>query len=287
MNDGQPKGANARKPLIIFFVLFLSFTTACYYPIVSAHSIKANHGMYTSMLMWSPGAAGILTKLICDKSLRGMGWKPGDIRYWMLAFLIPVAYGLTVYGLVWASGLGGVPNPDFVKSLQSKYPGLPFDQALALYLGFLCTTGLAQNFWRTFGEEIGWRGFLVPELAKQFGFTKTALLVGVIWALWHFPAILLTDYNIGVAAWCAIPCFTVCVIGISFVMTWLRLKSGSVWPCVLLHTIHNMFIQAVLTPMTIDKGITNYLIDEFGIGTAIAISITAFLVWQRRPKIVT
>lgn len=241
--------------------------------------------MYTSMLMWCPGAAGLLTKLICDKRLAGLGWKPGNIRYWILALLLPFAYGLTVYGLVWLTGLGGVPNSGFVNMLQSKYSGLPFYQALALYVGYLLTVGLAQNFWRTFGEEIGWRGFLVPELAKDLGFTKTAWVVGLIWAFWHFPAILLTDYNIGVAAWCALPCFTVCVVGISFAMTWLRLKSGSVWPCVILHTVHNMLLQAVLTPMTIDKGITNYFIDEFGIGTAVAISLVGFLLWLRQPSV--
>ncbi len=37
------------------------------------------------------------------------------------------------------------------------------------------------------GEEIGWRGFLVPELAKGLPFTAVALVSGIIWAAWHYP----------------------------------------------------------------------------------------------------
>ncbi len=274
-----------RKPLVIFFVLLILFSTACYFPIVTAHSIKASHGFYTSMLMWAPGAAALLTQLICYKSLFGLGWKPGNIRYWLLAFCVPLAYATLVYVIVWITGLGGVPNPEFVSMLKRKYPDASFYQATALFIFTQMTSGVASNTWRALGEELGWRGFLVPQLAKLTSFSKTSLIVGGVWAVWHFPAILLTDYNIGVPAWCAIPCFTVCVLGISFVMAWLRLKSRSVWPCAILHTVHNMLIQAILTPLTIDKGTTNYFIDEFGLFTAIAIAATAFLFWRKRSSL--
>ena len=46
-----------------------------------------------------------------------------------------------------------------------------------------------------FGEEIGWRGLLVPELVKVTSFTKTALIIGIVWAAWHIPGIFLADLS--------------------------------------------------------------------------------------------
>ncbi len=103
------------------------------------------------------------------------------------------------------------------------------------------------NGFRTLGEEIGRRGLLAPELAKLYSFTTTSVISGVVWAIWHYPVLLVGDYNnSGDPFWFGLICFTVLVIGISFALIWLRLKSGSLWTAVLLHTSHNIFIQAII-----------------------------------------
>jgi len=63
------------------------------------------------------------------------------------------------------------------------------------------------------------------------------------------------------------------------------MKSGSLWTGVILHASHNLFIQAILTPLTIDNGKTMYYIDEFGIGLPIATSIVAFYFWRKRKEL--
>jgi len=68
-------------------------------------------------------------------------------------------------------------------------------------------------------EEIGWRGFLVPELFKTMGFTSAALFSGVVWACWHYPLLIWGDYNSGTPTWYGLTCFTVLVVSISLVMT--------------------------------------------------------------------
>jgi len=50
--------------------------------------------------------------------------------------------------------------------------------------------GLVQSLATALGEEIGWRGFLVPELFKTMGFTSAALFSGVVWACWHYPLVI-------------------------------------------------------------------------------------------------
>ena len=75
------------------------------------------------------------------------------------------------------------------------------------------------------------------------------------------------------------------IFGLSFALTWLRLKSGSLWTAVFLHASHNVFIQQFFTPFTYDTGNTAYFIDEFGIGLALVSLLIAYLFWKRRDEL--
>ena len=66
------------------------------------------------------------------------------------------------------------------------------------------------------GEEIGWSGFLVPQLAKQYRFTTVALARGVIWSVWHYPMIIAGVYANQTPVWFNLICFTLVITGISF-----------------------------------------------------------------------
>jgi membrane protease YdiL (CAAX protease family) len=106
---------------------------------------------------------------------------------------------------------------------------------------------------------------------------------GCIWAFWHYPALLLADYNSGTPKPYALTCFTAMVIAMAFVMGWLRLRSGSLWPCALLHASHNLFVQAVLDRMTRPETKALYVTTEFGFGMAITIAIVAIYLVVRHP----
>jgi membrane protease YdiL (CAAX protease family) len=134
---------------------------------------------------------------------------------------------------------------------------------------------------RALGEEIGWRGFLVPELSKVVGFPGIGLMSGLMWAVYHYPAMLFADYNAGAPAWYSLTCFTIMVVGDSFVMAWLTLRSGSLWPAAILHGSHNLFIQSIFTPLTRDTGPTKFIIDEFGIGLVVTLTIAALIAWRK------
>ncbi|MGH7921871.1 MAG: CPBP family intramembrane glutamic endopeptidase, partial [Candidatus Dormibacteraceae bacterium] len=105
----------------------------------------------------------------------------------------------------------------------------------------------------TLGEEFGWRGHLVPRLAP-FGELWAALIVGVLWGLWHAPLIGLDGYEYGVESWLAAPFFCLFTIPLSGILTWLRRRSGSTWPCVLLHAVVNQAGPIVLLLMLSDTG---------------------------------
>lgn len=82
------------------------------------------------------------------------------------------------------------------------------------------------------------------------------------------PVILFADYHSAAPRLYAIACFTVMVLGMSFLLAWVRLGSGSVWSAALLHAAHNFWVQTVFDPLTRDTGPTAYLTGEFGAALA-------------------
>jgi membrane protease YdiL (CAAX protease family) len=231
--------------------------------------------------MWCPATAAFLASLLTSRPLSEIGWRL-DARWILLGLVIPLGYAAVAYGAVWALGLGAVPNHDFLARLQTRFGGSPGD-AFAKFLGIQATAGLLLSCLAGLGEEIGWRGFLVPELSRRLSFAKTSLVSGLVWSAWHYPLLLFADYNGGAPKAWSLACFTVMVLGISFVFAASRLASGGVWPAVLLHGSHNLFIQGVFDPITADTGRTKWWIGEFGAALALAaVGVAALtLAWWR------
>ena len=182
----------------------------------------------------------------------------------------------------WLTGLGGFADSEFVKRTAEQFGWSNFSPGftLTLFVLLTATLGLVGKTSRALGEEIGWRGFLVPELSKVVGFGGVGLISGLMWAAYHFPILLFADYNNGTPAWFGLGCFTVMVVADSFILAWLTLRSGSLWPAAIFHGSHNLFIQSVFTPLTRDTGPTKYIIDEFGIGLVVTVTIAAVLAWR-------
>jgi uncharacterized protein len=134
-------------------------------------------------------------------------------------------------------------------------------------------------------RRIGWRGFLVPELAKRHGLIGTSLISGIIWALWHYPLLLLGPYHSQTPIWYYLPLFTVTVTTINFLWTWMRLRSGSIWPCVMLHAAHNTFFQRFFDPLTSYNSKSPYVAGEFGAALTVVSILIAVYIYLRRKEL--
>ena len=151
-----------------------------------------------------------------------------------------------------------------------------------MFLGFLvaCIPVL--------GEEIGWSGFITPKLLKITSVPVTSLIVGVFWAVWHFPAIIGGFYGQGTPLWVALPGFTMVLVGYSFIRTVLVAKSKSLWTGVVLHASGNTILMGLFYAMTVRKDYAAYIVSETGIFTGIICLAVAIAFWRvmiKKPDI--
>ena len=185
------------KKIAVFYALTLAFSGVFEVFVLHAGRMDAGNLLYVTGSMWSPALAAFVTKRIFGERLGELPWKWGGARYAWLGYLIPLAYALPVYVLVWLTGLGGFAESEFVRHTAEQFgwanlsPGL----TLTLFVLLTATLGLVGKTSRALGEEIGWRGFLVPELSKVVGFTGVGVISGLMWAVYHFPVLLFADYN--------------------------------------------------------------------------------------------
>lgn len=278
---------DSRKQVVTYLLLVFSISSIFYFLIIKSGHLGSAGGSYVFGIMWSPALAGILTKKILGQPISTLGWKWGNPRYQLWSYLIPLLYAAIAYIAVWIFRGGGFYDHDFIAHVGKSFGlgDLPNWLVIVLYFAFAASTGVIRSCSSALGEEIGWRGLLVPQLARNFSYTTTALISGCIWSLWHFPILIFADYNAGTPTWYALSCFAVMVIGISFVFAWMRLKSGSLWTAAILHGSHNLFIQQFFDPMTTDTGRTKYVIGEFGYALAIVSVIFAIYFWTRRNEL--
>ncbi len=274
-----------RKPLLSFLLLTFALSSIFYFLIIKAGHLNAGKGLYVLGLMWCPGLSGIITRLLFKQSTVPMGWRWGKTRYQAAAYLIPVGYATFGYMLVWLTGMGAFYNPKFIASLPGPLAAKPAWLAMTLYVVILAMAGMVSSCFSALGEEIGWRGFLVPNLAQTNSFTRTAVISGLIWSVWHYPILIFADYNSGTPTWYGLSCFTVMVVSIAVIFAWFRLKSGSLWTGMFLHASHNAFIQGFFDPVTRDTGHTRYFIGEFGVVVPLVAAALAFYFWRRRSEL--
>ncbi len=193
-------------------------------------------------VMFVPLASAVITvKLMEHGSLRSYGVAKGGVRHYLYGLAYPfavIALGLFFVAILRTASI------DFTMTRATEtYPNLPPATEIPWYFTVI-NLALAPfiNFIPAFGEEYGWRGFLLPKLVGRLNLLGGLLLSGAIWGLWHAPVILM-GYNyprhrdlVGISA------FTVWCILVGFFLGWLRLKSRSVFPATLGHGAINAYV---------------------------------------------
>jgi len=240
-------------------------------------------------VMWSPGAAATLSCLFLKRDVRALPWRWPRAKWILGAWALPACYGLAVYLPIWLLSLGGshFGNPttlaQWSQEVLGKGPTSLWGASFCLVL--IATLGVITAAANALGEEIGWRGFLIWEMRKVMPFWMVGLGSGLIWSVWHYAGILLTDYSAGQGSrWLQVLFFTASVTPLGIVFAYFAFKANSLWPCVVLHATHNCLIQRVYSPLTIAGPGTHLYVDEFGCLLPVA-SILLGVIFYRKARV--
>ncbi|MFB6363501.1 CPBP family intramembrane glutamic endopeptidase [Paenibacillus elgii] len=187
--------------------------------------------------------------------------------------LFPLTVDLAAYGIAWMSGLAQFAAP---ATYLTASP-------LVLFLFFLlvnATLGTIRGLIGSFGEEVGWRGYMLTRLIDA-QVPRPVLVSGLVWGVWHLPLLVAGAYYTGPSVLLSVVLFMITVTSFGYVIAYLRLTSGSIWPAVLLHASWNAITQNVFDLFT--KGDSALLwTGESGVFVALALLASAFIV-SRKP----
>ncbi len=192
-----------------------------------------------ALAMFAPALAAVLvTRFIARESLSSLNLRRlGPKRYYLWAWLLPPI--LSVVALLFTVLLGiGRLDTSFAairQALPAPEDGMAVPPAVIIAGQIIAALTIAPliNTIPALGEELGWRGFLLPRLL-HLGKWRAMLLSGVIWGVWHAPAIL-QGHNypqnpvLGVflmIVWCVL---------LGIVLSWLYLATRSPWSAALAH----------------------------------------------------
>jgi len=229
-----------------------------------------------ALLMLLPAVVAIVLKLVFFRKepLLGLGLGKKPV-YYLLALVIPLVYIGLSYSLYWLFAPEAFAGPGlFIDEVSAAFkvqnPNVAFI-FVAIVVSILVNTPI------TLGEELGWRGLMYPIMHEMWGRNKALITSGLIWAGWHLPVLISGNYMPGASASYSVPMFIISILAYTVIISWFRMKSGSVWPAVLWHSAHNYLDQNVFSQMTNSQN-SAYFIGETGFITAGVAVVFAVLI---------
>ena len=244
--------------LLITFSLTWAYCLVVVYPVANGESLSGVPSLITQLavvvVMFFPSIGVFLTRLVTREGFQNSWLKPNlkkNIRYYLLAWFGPAILtlaGMGIYFLLFPDDLD-LSFGYFVSTLESAgapMETLPFPIELLMLVQCVQAILLAplMNFITCFGEEWGWRGYLVPKMKGLLPTVPMLLITGIIWGLWHAPLTIIGhNYGLGYLGFpftgIAMMCLFCVVVGIF--LSYVTLKTNSCIPAILGHGAINGF----------------------------------------------
>ncbi len=274
--DGRMHVRQARQGLLLFAVFLVSLSLFGYWFNVAFADLPLNLPSWP--LMFAPGVASILTRLLrregfADVSFRFHGSRMG--RALLLGLGLPLGVGVIAYGCAYLFGLAIFDPPPFPVAVEA-----PLAQ-FGVVLIFALTVGLLLSLPTSAGEEIGWRGYLLLRMIEA-RLPHPIVLTSLIWGAWHLPILFAGVYAVGPSRLISATGLMVTALAVGYVLAWLRLGTGSIWPCVFAHGAWNVIINAGFTFATRNPR-ENMWIGETGILVTVTLVMAAL--WLSRTSV--
>jgi membrane protease YdiL (CAAX protease family) len=275
-----------RKSLLWFLFIAFGFSWILF---ALPLAFKDNQTSYlTSMqisfalAMWGPGIAAIVTTLFVDKqSFKTLRLNTlGPKRFYLWAWILPPVLTLATLGFTILIRSGDLDsNLTLMREALKQVPsttGLPPVEILvAIQLALAVTLAPFINVLFALGEELGWRGFLLPKL-MPLGQWKAILISGAIWGFWHAPTTLLHGYNFPQHPYLGVLVMIVGCTLLGTILSWLYLNTRSPWVAALGHGAVNAAPGLAL--YFLKPGFDTVLGGSI-LGLAGWIAMSAFIAW--------
>lgn len=185
-----------------------------------------------------------------------LAWKPyirQNLGNYLTAIVVPflvAVLGIALFFILMPQWFD--PTMDYYLRTMAESSGMSVTQLAeqmpplsVMLVGFLViclTIAPLINAIPAFGEEVGWRGMLYPLLCEHVSCRSAAIISGVVWGIWHAPAIVM-GHNYGMAyagfPLVGILVMTLACVALACFLSWLRDASGSIWPCAVAHGAFN------------------------------------------------
>jgi membrane protease YdiL (CAAX protease family) len=276
MTNSQIDRRDAWGTISIFMVILICLSAIAHFAIIKLAPIS----LYVWCLMLCPAIAALVTQKIKGRKISSLPWRWGEWRYNIQAYFVPVVYVSLAYILIWTLGFGSAFNLETIAEWSDEL-GLSQSKTvltMIVMIGLLATIQFIKSLGSIVGEELGWRGFLVWELRKIMPFGAICVVSGLIWSIWHYPVIIV--YGGGDPLF-QLACFTLMITSMSVILTYFTFMSGSLWPAVMFHAAHNIYVQKIFMPLTIEVEGTKMWTDEYGLMIPIVVTLFALYYWRK------
>lgn len=251
--------------------------------------------LMATVYMGAPAIANLLTRLITREGWKNVGLRPNFRRgwpLWLAAWFLPAVFtilGAAVYYLIFPQDFD--PNLTVINQLlaQSGPAAAGISAVTLIVIQTVQAVLIAPllNGLFTFGEEFGWRAYLLPKL-MPLGGKRAVLISGVIWGIWHWPVIAM-GHNYGLEypgyPWLGMLMMVLMCIGLGAFLSWATLRAGSVWPAVIGHAAVNGI--SALGALVLVEGGGNVLLGPMPVGIIgmAAWIVSALLIFASRKAL--
>jgi membrane protease YdiL (CAAX protease family) len=273
----------ALSGLTIFFVVLVAGSAYFEHKILVLGGSIQNHLGIIFGLVWWVTVASIVARLALRESPRDVSFRWGGAagtRAIAVATAMPLVVGFTAYGIGWGTGLANFRAPGLSRVVLGMHftfavnPVARFSESVLVLLVF----GALANCKYAAGEEIGWRGYMLTRLVDS-GVPAPIFGSSLVWGLSHVPLIVTGQYASGPSPWLSVFFFLVGIVAAGYVFAWLRLSSGSIWPCIWAHGAWNAVIQGAFDRSTSEPSVW---VGESGVltsATLILFAVALYRVW--------